>query len=293
MLLNRRGSLVEILCPAKLNLFLEVKGKRADGYHEIESVMQTVSVYDTLSIEPAACGVQIACSDASVPCDERNTVHRAVREVRSASGIDRGVSIRIEKRIPAGAGMAGGSSDAAGAIAGLNELWQLNLPKQKLEEIGAAVGSDVPFFFTAGTAVCRGRGELVMPIEAVCPLTFVVAWPGFGISTKEVYQRLEFDLTVREGSVSISTLVEALVRNDVQSVSLAFYNRLEHVALAMRPELENLRRIMAESGLLGTTMTGSGSAYFGLCERKEVVALRERLAKFGIGTVFACESVQG
>ena len=292
MIITRKGSLIEILCPAKLNLYLEIRGKRADGYHEIETIMQTISVYDRLVIEPAASGTEIRCSDPEIPCGNENTVWKAVDQVRRATGAAGGVKIFVEKAIPAGGGLAGGSSDAAGAIAGLNELWQLGLSKSSMEEIGAAAGSDVPFFFTAGAAICRGRGEKVTPLAVnQRPLQFVVVFPGFGISTKEIYQRLKLDLTEQQDTGRIFELAKCLASGQAADLGREFFNRLEQTALEARPDLDKVKRSMVREGLLGVTMSGSGSSFFGLCERKEVHSEKKHeLSASGVGIVFACES---
>jgi len=291
-------SFVEILCPAKLNLYLEVKGRRSDGYHEIESVMQTVSIYDRLLIEPAASGTHLSCNDPAIPEGDANTVCRAVEEMRRATGIDAGVNIRLEKNVPAGAGLAGGSSDAAGTIAGLNVLWETGLSQPRLTEIGAAVGSDVPFFFWAGTALCRGRGEKVTPLSMPGALHLVIVWPGYEISTGEIYRRLDvLGLTDRGENDTIDKFTQQLgsvgpTRPGVQ-IAQHFFNRLEEPALRLHGELGEVKRLMAEEGLLGVTMTGSGSAFFGLCERKEAARqIKQKLAASGIGLVFACESTK-
>ena len=307
MLIRNRESFIEILCPAKLNLFLEVKGKRPDGYHEIETVMQTVSIYDRLLIESSppgqqasapedAPGTRLVCDDAAVPSGAGNIVCRAVEQMRRATGIDAGITIHLEKNIPAGAGLAGGSSDAAGTIAGLNELWQVGLPKARLAEIGAAVGSDVPFFIFGGTALCRGRGEKITPLPASAGCHFVVVWPGFELSTRDIYQKLDLSLTDHgeNGNILEDYLGRgrsAQAARPAKEMARCFFNRLEQTALAACPELADAKRVMTEEGLLGVTMTGSGSAFFGLCDRKEVALQKEKeLSASGIGLVFACES---
>ena len=299
MLLVREQSLIEVLCPAKLNLYLEVKGKRPDGYHELETIMQTISLYDRLLIQPSGSEgeIRVECDDASIPCDERNTVWRAAaevrREVRRETGAKEGLLIRIQKRIPAGAGLAGGSSDAAGTIAALNLLWEAGLPRERLAEIGARVGSDVPFFFTAGTALCRGRGELVTPLERPGAMHFVVAWPGFEIPTREIFGRLGIDLTGPRGDDSISALTGHLARGEPASAGSRFFNRLQETAEAAYGGLAATRLALARTGLLGVTMTGSGSAFFGLCDRKEVAQeARRQLMDSGLAYVFACEATR-
>jgi 4-diphosphocytidyl-2-C-methyl-D-erythritol kinase len=299
MLIRNEESIIEIWCPAKLNLYLEVKGKRPDGYHEIETVMQTVSIYDRLVIRRAPSGEQLTCSDPAILCGAENTVMRAAAEMRAATGARDGVKIHLEKNIPPGAGLAGGSSDAAGMIAGLNILWQAGLSEERLAEIGAAIGSDVPFFFASGTALCKGRGEIVARLPAGRPLSFVVLWPGFEISTRDVYSLLSLRLTDQAVNGRIFALVQQLARAEPEPGTVAgaiaplLFNRLEEPAIAAYAKLQNVKRLMAGEGILGPTMTGSGSAFFGLCERKEAAQkITDSLATSGHGSVFACESVQ-
>jgi len=292
MIVTRNGSSINVRCPAKLNLYLEVTGKRADGYHDIETVMQTVSLYDGLVIEPCEPpgAILVECDDAAVPSGPENIVHRAAAEMRRATGRTEGVRMRLSKQIPAGAGLAGGSSDAAGAIAGLNLLWDARLSSERLARIGAAVGSDVPFFFTAGAAVCRGRGEIVEPLPPHRPQWFVIVWPEFELSTRSIYETLSLDLTNRPENDTIRDLIRLLDRTEPSQLGACFFNRLEKTATAVRSELVRIRQAMVEAGLKGVTMTGSGSAFFGLCERKEVAEKRSaRLADSGL-RAFACSS---
>ena len=294
MIITPRESIIEILCPAKVNLYLEVKGKRPDGYHELETLMQTVSIYDRLVLTRSDAGIEIKCSDAVIPCGPENTVWRAAEEVRLATGCTGGVSVLIEKRIPAGGGLGGGSSDAAGMIAGLNLLWKLGLSKARMEEIGRRVGSDVPFFFTGAAAVCRGRGELVTAMDGLPePLHLVVVYPGFRVSTREVYGRLKMDLTVYSVDDNMCKLTNNLRCGKAMSIVPWLFNRLERTAAEVCPELDAVKRAMARVGLLGVTMSGSGSCFFGLCERKEVaIEKAEHLVASGVAFAIACESTR-
>ncbi len=167
MMITRTGDFLTVSCPAKVNLFLETRGVRPDGYHEIETVMQAVTLYDTVVLHPRSKGgIVFRCSDPSLPSGIDNLACRAAELLGREVSLPAGVSITLEKRIPYGSGLGGGSSDAAGVLVGLNELFGLGLPRERLCELCARIGSDVAFFVYGGTALCRGRGERVTPVEA-------------------------------------------------------------------------------------------------------------------------------
>ncbi len=181
-----------IRCPAKLNLFLEVLGKRADGFHDLDTVMQAIGLCDELRITPGeeGEGLSLACSDASLPTDSRNLVLRAALALRERTGCRRGARLSLTKRIPMQAGLGGGSSDAAGALVGLNAAWGLGLSREELRQVAATVGSDVAFFLYGGTARCTGRGEVVEPVPAPAVFHYVLVCPNVGVSTADAYGRL-------------------------------------------------------------------------------------------------------
>ncbi|MFO0954079.1 MAG: 4-(cytidine 5'-diphospho)-2-C-methyl-D-erythritol kinase [Isosphaeraceae bacterium] len=172
---------VEVLAPAKLNLFLEILGRRGDGYHEIETLMVAVNLHDRLTFTDDPSGaVSLRCDDPALPTDGRNLVVKAAERLRAATGCTRGASIALEKSIPSEAGLAGGSSDAAATLVALDRLWGLNKTKPTLDAVAGEVGSDVAFFLHGPAAVCRGRGEKVEPVALERPLTFVLVCPPWG-----------------------------------------------------------------------------------------------------------------
>ena len=188
MLIERRGDAVVAWAPAKVNLFLEVLARRPDGYHEIATLMVAVSLYDTLEFAPAPDDtLELTCDNDELSVGPDNLILRAALLLRHHSGTQRGARIRLSKRIPMAAGLAGGSTDAAAALAGLNVLWGLDQPANELASLGGQIGSDVPFFFRTPAAWCTGRGEKVQALELLRPLWFVLACPGVGLSTAEVY----------------------------------------------------------------------------------------------------------
>ncbi len=280
-----------IRAPAKLNLFLEVVGKRPDGYHDIESVKQTISLYDELTLEPAQSEIRLVTDSADVPTGSENLAVGAAELLRKRTGCRRGATIRLEKNIPVSAGLGGGSSDGAAALAGLNRLWELKFPAEALHDLAAQLGSDVPFFLYGGTALCRGRGERVTPLTNIPPMTYVVVCPPLTVSTRDIYEKLSPpDLT--NDSRDIKLFLDQLIKGGKSGTLPRFFNRLTGVTVERHQSLKLLARQMTESGLAGVTMTGSGSAFFGIAtSRKEASDSVEKLTRMDVGRMFIVESI--
>lgn len=280
---------LRVHCPAKLNLFLEVTGRRPDGYHDLETVMETISIFDEVEIRPGGEGVSLACDDPTVPCDARNTAWQAAELARQRAGRQGGVAIRIRKRIPVGGGLGGGSSDAAGVLIGLARLWELDWSQAELIDLAAQIGSDVPFFVVGGTALCRGRGEIVEKLTGCGRRAYVVAYPAVAVSTAEVYRNLKMGLTVQVRSATI--LVSSLQRGEA-ALACGLYNRLEQSALELHPELASCRRSLESLGLRGIGLSGSGSCYFGVCiDTQEALEKSRQLSSLVRGQVFVAGTV--
>jgi 4-diphosphocytidyl-2-C-methyl-D-erythritol kinase len=263
--------LVELRCPAKLNLFLEVLGKRPDGYHELSTVMAPVELYDSLTIRESK---RFELVVDGPPLPGTNTVEKAYRAVAKRRKIP-GVRATLVKGIPAGSGMGGGSSDAAAMIEALDRLFDLGLD---LHEVAAEIGSDVNFFLERGPALCTGRGEKVAPIRSGPELHAVIYWPGFSLSTAAVYGRVR-DFLTRSPRVVIDFL-NSFGRSGAGPLSGELFNRLEDPAFALHPELAALRARLAEALPHGARMTGSGSALYGLCaSRAEARRLASRVRR--------------
>jgi 4-diphosphocytidyl-2-C-methyl-D-erythritol kinase len=270
MLSVRYADGIAVWAPAKVNLFLEVLAKRADGYHEINTLMVTVSLYDTLEFKEEASGdVRLHCDHPDLSTGPDNLVSRAAELLRHRGDVRRGASIHLAKRIPLAAGLAGGSSDAAATLAGLNQLWDLNLTNDALAVLGAQLGSDVPFFFATPAAWCTGRGERVTPVPLGRPLTFVLARPAAGLSTAEVYR----NVTVPEQPRSGTELREAVQSGDAQALGQRLHNRLQDPAERLCPDVAHLRERLAALAPAGVLMSGSGTSVFALC-RDHAEALR-------------------
>ncbi len=252
---------------AKINLTLDVFGKRSDGYHEVEMVMQTVDFCDYLSIGSRMDGrIEVRSNAPFIPLDERNLAFQAADHLRRACGVSYGVSLDIDKRIPVAAGLAGGSTDAAAVLRGLNKLWNLGLSIPELAEIGAQIGSDVPFCVYGGTAIARGRGERIQPLEVAPCFWVILVKPPIAVSTADVYGALQWHDVHRHPDTQ--AMVQALECGDITQVSHQAVNVLEHVTLTMYPEVSRIKNQLEKLGAQVVLMSGSGPTVFALVERE-------------------------
>jgi 4-diphosphocytidyl-2-C-methyl-D-erythritol kinase len=255
-----------LAAPAKLNLFLEILTKRPDGYHDIESLMVAVDLFDTLELRATRDSITLSCSPPILPAGTENLVVTAAMALREhAKRPDLGAAIRLTKRIPAQAGLGGGSADAALTLIGLNHLWKLALTREELAGMGAAIGSDVPFFLTPPAAWCTGRGDVVEAEPVGRPLDFVLVCPGIGLATGEVYRALVAPASRTRGD----SLRAAVRAGDAEAVGRALFNRLEEPAFALSPQVQQARDQLKEFGACGARMSGSGSAVFAVCRSRE------------------------
>jgi 4-diphosphocytidyl-2-C-methyl-D-erythritol kinase len=258
---------VVVAAPAKLNLFLEVLRKRPDGYHDLESLMVAVDLFDTLEVRPAPAGViTLTCDPPGLSTGPDNLVVKAAAALRDrVRRPELGAAIRLTKRIPMQAGLGGGSSDAALALLALNEIWKLAQTRDELAAIGAAIGSDVPFFLTPPAAWCTGRGEVATPEPVGRPLDFVLACPRVGLATADVYRAL----TVPAKPLPGDSLRAAVRAGDPEAVGRAVFNRLEGPAFGLAPVVKQTRDRLAALSACGAAMSGSGSAVFAVCRSRE------------------------
>ncbi len=256
--------------PCKINLLLNILGKRADGFHELETVMQPVNLCDRLTFECRDKGVELSCSNPVLPVDGRNLIHRAATAFLAAGKINHGVRIHLEKEIPLAAGLGGGSGNAATTLLALNELFGRPLPAARLGELAAALGSDVPFFLQNRPALATGRGETIQPLESFPALhgkAFLLIHPGFGISTPWAYQNLaRFPEALNGKAGRAAKLVARLQSNDWPAVADGFYNSLEAPALEKYPVLALFQEFLRANGALAALMSGSGSTTFAIAE---------------------------
>ncbi len=301
MLLRQQGRSIIAHAPAKLNLFLEVLGKRSDGFHELETLMVSVSLYDTLGFtEESSRKIQLRCFDAGsklgtataetsqVPGGRNNLVVQAAILLREYAGIDRGVQIDLHKRIPVAAGLAGGSSDAATTLWALNRFWDLHLSIDELQQLASQLGSDVGFFLAPSPiAVCRGRGEIIEPLHMPLGMHFVIARPRTGLSTAVVYQHCR----PVENSSGSQQLIECLKQGCLKRAGRFLCNSLQSPAEQLNAEVKHLKSVFSKQPVLGHLMSGSGTAYFGLCaNRRQALLVAARLKAMHIGHVFVVQS---
>ena len=276
---------------AKLNLTLDVLGKREDGYHDLQSVMQTVSVRDDIEIDVGTGKPwKLVCDKDGIPCDERNLAWKAAKVYCEAMNKDPdGLEIRITKRIPSGAGMGGGSADAAAVLRALNEHYGSPLSIFALAELGAQVGSDVPFCVICGTAMCEGRGERIRKLPDMPDCIFVVCKPEFSVSTPELYKKIdEVTITNRPDNRAMES---ALLAGDLEKVAHGLCNVFDPVVTEDHLELNYIKSIFHQYGAVGYQMTGSGSACFAIVSEFEVAAVLCAMLKDNYPNVFICKPV--
>jgi 4-diphosphocytidyl-2-C-methyl-D-erythritol kinase len=250
---------ISLRAPAKINIYLFIVNKRGDGYHNIESLMQAVDLYDDITLEKSD-SIELSCSDPSLPPDLENLAFKAAARLQSRYYFP-GVKIELVKNIPSGAGLGGGSSDAAFILRGIIKLYGLRPTAQELTEIAASVGSDVPFFLTRGQALVEGRGEVVRPVNLPLNYEVIVVSPPISISTAEVYGGINLNLTRKD---RFRLLSKRMNLSKLMRASREFRNDLENVVISKYPDLANIRRSLLGTGAFLSLMTGSGSSFFGL-----------------------------
>jgi 4-diphosphocytidyl-2-C-methyl-D-erythritol kinase len=255
---------IVVRAPAKVNLTLDVLGRRPDGYHALRSVMQTLALHDTLELRPAE-EIHFWCDEPSL-AGENNLVMRAARLMREASGHRGGAQIILRKVIPVDAGLGGGSSDAAATLAGLNQLWDLGLPREHLAELGARLGSDVPFFFYAPAALVEGRGEVVTPVPSPSRAHVVLLRPPTGVSTARIFAALSPD-RYDDGSAT-DQLLEAQ-RRRLPAGRWPISNGLQSTVIDLYPEVAGAARRLRDAGAGNVCMTGSGSTVYAVFDAAE------------------------
>jgi 4-diphosphocytidyl-2-C-methyl-D-erythritol kinase len=265
----------------KINLYLDVLDRRGDGFTNIETIFQSVGVYDTLHFQLRDSGVQCSCNITSVPNDESNLAVRAASHLRREYAISAGVDITIDKTLPVAGGMAGGSCNAAAALVACNELWGLGLDEQTLERHALAIGSDVPFCLRGGTAAATGRGEVFHSLPPIAETWLVFIFPDIPISAGALYNhpRLERSLETPQGGITpaFSRVLDACREGNLGHV---IFNRMETPAFLDHPVLVQVKEDLIEAGCVAAAMSGSGSTLFGVCVSREHA---ENLAQDGFG----------
>jgi 4-diphosphocytidyl-2-C-methyl-D-erythritol kinase len=267
---------------AKINLSIDVLGKREDGYHIVEMIMQTIDLYDKLKItEIEENSILIKSDSVDIPLNKDNIMYKAASLLKYEFNIEKGVEISIEKNIPVAAGMAGGSSNAAAVLVGLNKLWNLGLSEERLKDIGLKLGADVPFCITGGSVLAEGIGEELTNIKGINEdVNILVCKPNIFVSTKEVYKSLNMD-RVKRRPQNVK-LIEALKKEDIKFISENMVNVLEEVTSLKYTEIGQIEDIMIKNKALGSMMSGSGPTVFGLFDNKDcaIKAKEELMAKY-------------
>jgi len=273
--------------PCKVNLLLNILGKRPDGFHELETVMHPINLCDDLIFTLGGQGVQLTCSDPTLPTDAGNLVHRAAAAFQQAANVKAGIRIHLEKKIPLAAGLGGGSGNAATTLLGLNELFGKPLKLEQLHQVASSIGSDVPFFLQTKPALATGRGEKIEPLDffpALKATAILLIHPGFGIDTAWAYQQLaRFPPALNGQPGRARKLIGLLQTSDLSAASAEFYNSLEAPALEKYPLLTIYQEFLRNHGASATLMSGSGSTTFAIAPSENAARqLQEKVkAKFG------------
>lgn len=249
---------------AKINLSLDVVGKREDGYHLLRMIMQSIDLYDLINIDIKEAGIELSCDKPYVPNDSRNIAYKAAELFLKEFGIESGVRIDIRKNIPVAAGLAGGSTDAAAVLKGLRDLLKPEITDEELMGLGVQIGADVPYCIAGGTALCEGIGERITRLAPFRDKILILVKPPFGVSTKTVYQKLDI------GKIRIhpptNRLMKAISEQDLEYVSKNMKNVLENVTLNRKHTLRLIKDELIEMGAMGSMMSGSGPSVFGFFE---------------------------
>jgi 4-diphosphocytidyl-2-C-methyl-D-erythritol kinase len=286
------GGFVKIPAFSKINLFLDVLGKRPDGYHNIVSVMQIVDLFDDISIKwnfddlVKGCRVQLSCGAAGVLAED-NLVTKAAHALIEEYDLQGSFEIELVKRVPVGAGLGGGSSDCAATLLGINKLLGFKIPFSRLLEIGRSLGADVPFCLTGGTALVEGIGEKITPLPKMPPCFFVIAYPDIKVSTADIFARF----SLSERSFNVSATVSAIMAQNLPQIASSFYNVFEPITAGLFPQIEKIITRFRAYGALGVQMSGTGSAVFACFnDEKSAFMASNRIKKYA-SQVFLCKPI--
>jgi 4-diphosphocytidyl-2-C-methyl-D-erythritol kinase len=253
---------------AKINLGLDVVRRREDGYHEVRMIMQTIHLYDRLDIKRTKeLGIQIQTNLSFLPVNENNLIYKAAKLLMDEFSITDGVSVKLDKRIPVAAGMAGGSTDAAAMLIGVNRLFSLGLTKRQLMERGVQIGADVPYCIMRGTALAEGIGEALSPLPPMVKCPVLIAKPSISVSTKFVYQNLKLDDTTIHPD--IDRLIDDIKAKNLHDIAAHMGNVLETVTIPNYPVIDEIKKHMLSNGAVGAMMSGSGPTVFGLFDDED------------------------
>lgn len=271
---------------AKINLFLDILHKRQDGYHELDMIMQTVSLHDVLHIKKTKKGISLKCNNPMIPVDQTNTVYKAAELFINQNHLDSGVSIKIDKRIPSEAGLAGGSTDAAATLVALNQLFETKLSEKQLRHMALLIGSDVPFCIEGGTKRAKGRGEMLEKIPMLPKTYIVIIKPHANVSTKYAYSLFDN----KKKNINIARMVKAIESQDIRTIGKNLYNEFEDYILPLNYEIRKAKEYLCSFKNDGCMMTGSGAAIYSLhssqAQAKEVYKKAKKIYR----DCFLCQS---
>ena len=274
---------------AKINLSLDVLGTLENGYHEVQMVMQTVSLYDLVTVTKIEEGIEVSTNLPFLPTDKNNLAYKAAVEFFNYTGIKPCVHINISKRIPVGAGLAGGSSNASAVLKALNKLFDTKLSLKKLCQLGVKIGADVPYCVLGGTRLAEGIGEKLSPLPKIPPCHILLVKPSFSISTKEVYNKIDSVKDYRHPDTD--RLIEGICESDIDKIASSMGNVLEEVSLADYPILSKLKKELRDLGAIGSQMSGSGPTVFGIFKTLEEAKKAKEVLWGKYKTVYICNPV--
>lgn len=272
----------------KINLALDVLYKREDGYHELNTVMQQISLKDKLTFKEIDSGIIVESRGLKIPLDSTNLVCRAWEYMKDLSGIEKGIHITIEKNIPVAAGLAGGSSNGAATLKALNQLWNLNLSLEELMKIGVRLGADIPFCLLGGTALAQGIGEILTPLQSFNDVYILLGNPGIGVSTEYAYNKLKLE---QKKDIDVSKLISCMGIKDLKCVGSRLENIMEEPIIEEYPIIKEIKENMLASGALGTLMSGSGPTVFGLYEDEHSITQAKQKLLEIIDKVYICKTI--
>ena len=257
-----------INAPAKINIGLDVVGRREDGYHEVRMIMQSIRLFDRLTLDRKKDpGVRLTTNLKFLPTDENNLIVKSAKMLMKEFNLEGGLNINLEKRIPVAAGMAGGSTDAASTMIAINQMYDLNLSNSQLMKRAAKIGADIPYCIMKGTALAEGIGEKLSTVPKLPNCTVLIVKPKIHVSTKEVYSKLTLDENTIHPDINV--MIDDLKKKDLEGLCSHIGNTLEGVTIPMYPEIDDIKKFMMENGALGSLMSGSGPTVFGIFDDKD------------------------
>lgn len=273
---------------AKINLALDVLYKRQDGYHDLNTIMQQISLKDKLIFRQIDKGIKIESNHLGVPLDTTNLVYKVWDRLKSITGIDRGIHVIIEKNIPIAAGLAGGSGNGAATLEALNKLWALNLSREELMDIGKELGADIPFCLMGGTALAQGIGDKLTRLKSFAGKHILLGNPGIEVSTAYAYSKLNLK---GKKNIDISNVISCMENEDLECIGNTLENFMEGPIIQRHPIIAEIKENMIENGALGALMSGSGPTVFGVFEDEEKILFAKEKLLEKIDNVYICKSI--